>query len=63
MNEWLYLILGLGATFGLLVFFMMIMSIVSYVVMLSELENKKNTHSPSKLFADELNEALKEDDT
>ena len=28
MNEWLDLILGLGATFGLLVFFMMIMSIV-----------------------------------
>lgn len=59
MSEWFNLILGLGATFVLLVFFMMIMS---FVVMLSELEKKENTHSPSRLFADELNEALKEDD-
>lgn len=60
MNEWLDLILGLGATFGLLALFMLIMSIA---VMLSELETKKNTHSPSRLFADELNEALEDDDT
>lgn len=58
MSEWFDLILGLGATFGLLVFFMMIMS---FVVMLSELEKKENTNSPSRLFADELNEVLKEE--
>ena len=60
MSEWINLILWLGATFGLLALFMLIMSIA---VMLSELEKKKNTHSPSRLFADELNEAFKEDKT
>lgn len=60
MSEWIDLILGLGATFGLLALFMMIMSIA---VMLSELEKKEDTHSPSRLFADELNEALEEDET
>lgn len=59
MSEWFDLILGLGATFGVMCLFCMIMSIA---VMLSELEKKENTHSPSRLFADELNEALKEND-
>lgn len=60
MAEWFNVLFGLLATFGVMCLFCMIMSIA---VMLNDLEKKESTHSPSRLFADELNEALKENDT